>query len=1521
MMKKHIARKFALSAIASALFTMPAVVAADDTECVGKPANEVCISQNPLLGASQIVPSIVLALSVEYPTAGIAYSTTNFLTADMLKEGTDASPHAPFLGYFDNNKCYEYALTKKDGNDVTNNSLSVGGYKDALHGSGARATQYQGTLTLGDGYFYPTSDAQTINGYQGLCSGSHEWSGNMLNFMSMSALDIVRQTLTGGNRAKGVGANSTVYSEGDPTTGDFKGAFLRRAMMWNGTQSSEVYPMVEDDNEQLATPVNKVRQFDDSIYNTTVNGKPLFDYLVPDGFSASMNDIKKCSFGSGSNQYSDPFGVTEKNKQDGSGSCSGVSRLTFWNSGTGFYAALYHSKKAANPGINGDWRVYQSAKDTAKIGENGTSSQARWFNVVVKTPEKPTGILQDKADMRTAAMGYLPEKRNNDDKGGDGGVLRASMRKVMDSEVRSDGSFFPNPDNKTNPDADGNSGVINYVNKFGDNAPYDSRDAVAELYYTAIRYLRNGSWKWVDGDGLNKTGQERQGTAGALPYSLDKYKNATSDEKTRLEDGFPVIQTWDDPLKAAGDKDKDMQCYAPAIIVLGDTNTHADNNLPNYPTASGITDNVALYPDGKKPEGNTNQHYYEEVCKLSGFCSSNSDWRVSSGSNGGGTDDAPTFGMAGMAYWVKTNNVRPDIVRDDKQETHIDSFFIDVLEAGMLKTKGNLYSATKATSDAQMQNSYYLAGKFASPDYEKGKTYTYDEHFKSTNADRSLWTSDKWDDEKENKGSSNASFPLGMPYNYAVANNPAGLRSSLIQAFKTVGFVKNTMQSAIQYNNNGNATLNVTGANGSATLVGDGKSENKDKPIKEVKSGDKVVGYQINNRTELEEMAQDGTLPLSLRAGYQFSKRTGFLQASILLPGRTNSQGTLTSLTDVPFWEAGGKLFNMYHGDTYTSRASHVETRTGAAGSTSTFKRFTPDTTPDTTNYADIGTWINHAVIEDPSTNYFNKLPSGITTDDLIKYILGDSSKEGDGGLRLRKESLLGTSVYSSVTPILKNKETDYVRTVPIGDANEKTCKYKNFRSQDYAAMSSNEGMLHIFDMATGTEKYAYMPQTALPYIANYANPDYEIKDHRYVNDGKSLIHEVCDKDTKEAKTYLVGTSGRGASSIYAIDVTTDSNFHAVREINANDDADIGILVSGPMVINDQNNNSILVFSSGYNAKGSTNGYLFFYDLKTGTQLSKVQLGKVGVGAPVGYDENNDGVVDRIYVGDQEGHIWRVNSKDGKGTWDYGESTTAGKKLFECTTDCQPITSRPIVGKVNNQKTVVLVGTGEYFSFNDLTNATQNYAYGIFDEKGDVTNVDSSKLLTQNFTKKNSKVSDDDSRLTYLEISHNKAGDEGQPAEADVQGWKLVLPQGYVITSDAGFYGPQNQIATYTATRIQEEGNRSCNVNGSTLFIAVDAQNGGAYNQALFDTNGDGNFNNDDLVSGYSHGAVEIANMIAPNGGMAHTNDKTYVEYDDNPNPDPDCTGSDCETNKASVNVRRWIANGTVRRVSWREIF
>ncbi|MBP5790478.1 MAG: hypothetical protein J6W29_09655, partial [Neisseriaceae bacterium] len=486
-------------------------------------------------------------------------------------------------------------------------------------------------------------------------------------------------------------------------------------------------------------------------------------------------------------------------------------------------------------------------------------AQLPWFNVVVEKSEKPKGILQDKPEMRTAVMGYLNEK-SGDNSAGDGGVLRAKMVRVMDKEVNADGSFKVNP-YPADASASGvaNSGVINYVNKFGDDTQYDNKDPVSELYYTAIRYLRNGAWKW-ESDGT----QTRSGTAGALPYTLPASPTEVH------KGGFPVITTWDDPLKAEGDKDKDMQCYTPGIIVLGDTNTHNEKNLPNYPTASGITDNVALDKDGTTK-------YYEKVCRLSGFCpdtDGTNDWRVSSGSKGYDDKDyAPTFGMAGMAYWVKTNDVRPDIVREDGQPTHIDSFFIDVLEGGHPKTKGNLYSATTAKSDDKMQNSYYLAGKFASPDYEVGGTYTRTDFDSTNDKTRSLWTDDKWDPAAKNSGSSNEFFPLGMPKNFAVANDPQNMKNALEAAFRKIGITKNTMQSGVQYNIGYGAEL-ILSAKGSANLVAQGYIE----AIKELKDGKEVItGYKVKDHAAVQAVLDEypALVPLTFRAGYNTTNWTG----------------------------------------------------------------------------------------------------------------------------------------------------------------------------------------------------------------------------------------------------------------------------------------------------------------------------------------------------------------------------------------------------------------------------------------------------------------------------------------------------------------------------------------------------------------------------------------------------------------------------------------------------------------------
>ena len=1448
MKKQHKSAKFALTALAFSLFATPTM------------AKDITISQEPLLGVSKITPSVVMALSVEYPTAGVAYSTTQSLSLNAIKEGAER-----FDGYFDNTKCYTYIQTIAHGKPGGYRSGGTDNpeYLDRQYGTNRSEANFNGSggyVEYGDGYFKVSSDAQNIGGYQGLCGGELEWSGNMMNFMTMSAVDIMRKTLTGGNRAKGVGASEQVYKDGDTASK----TYLRRANQWGLMSDSPFDNKAAGGKDQQQYDFTR-RGFDWDVYGKKVNGTPLLKYLLPHNYYDYM--VRMGTSGPLAKEPGAGVGVADEGwgSFSASNQCKfgGLAAIAFMNNGTGFNIgflqrsgsnSLYNGNIfSAGTSLTGSYinpgqRVYCGIPYTAQT-ESGARASSKWFNVVVERDDKPTGLLQEYAStqgMRVAAMGYLSETENT--KGThDGGVLRAKMNSVS-SELNADGTFKINPEG----DSAGNSGAINYINKFGDRAPYDINDPVSELYYSAIRYLRNGAWQWkTDG-----TQEKVSGNPNPYPYAT-----VTDYEK----DGFPVIQTWDDPFVVAGDRPEDKQCYSPAVIVLGDTNTHNDNNLPNYPGAS-VTDNVALDKDGTT-------HYYQKVCQLSGFCSGADGWRVSSGSNTTGQDYAVTFGLAGMAYWTKTNDVRPDIVRDNGKPTHIQSFFIDVLEGGLLKTKGSLWTTTKATEDSAMQNSYYLAGKFASPDYDSKKTYTRND-FDSTKNTRPLWTDDPIGE------TSNESFPLGMPRNYSVANNPKNMKESLVSAFKTIGFTENTLQSAIQYNNAQGAELNVTSSGtGSAALISEGAIvANKD-------TSGKVTGYTVKDHAKVLKRLKDTPelVPLTFHAGYNTKTWTGYLKAHILIDPTLDTDTYGSPFMEAELWNAGQILFNQYHNNsTYSSR--NVQSKADNTAPTKGFMAF------NAMNAASFSGNITGKVFESDENFYASLNASAKTPANLINYLLGDSSKENTtDGLRVREESLMGTSVYSSVTPILRNSVDKEVKGVPIDGG--KTCKYSTVRSGDYVATASNEGMLHIFDM-DGNEKYAYVPQTALPYIANYANPKYT---HRYVNDGHSMLHEVCDGTN--AATYLVGTSGRGASSIYAINVTND-NFKAVLEVNNQNESDIGLLVSAPIVANQAAGSTgapVMIFSSGYN-NPSGKGYLFIYNLKTGAQIAKVELGESGVGSPVGYDSNNDGIIDRVYVGDYEGKLWRVDMQEPTGdnaTWDKHKPA---QLVFQAE---GPILNRPAIGKVGN-KTAILLGTGTYLTFNDMLADTQNYGYGIFDDGSVSTTIKPNELHVQTFTSSYRTGENGMENYTFYEITHN-------PIPDDAKGWRLILPKGFTVTSDSAFYGPQNQLATYTATKIDDVGNKQCNVTGETLFIAVDARNGGAYESAVFDVNNDRKFdNNDALPNGYYPSAVGTDD-VGLDMNVGYTNNKSSNLI----------LGSNM-----NLNIVKFPTGALkTRRVSWREIF
>lgn len=164
-------------------------------------APKITPSQAPLAGvAAKYSPNITLALSVEFPTAGAAYSANEFsgtLHKDypiLYKNKGHFS--RKYHGYFDNSKCYTY-IANASGNG---------------------------------GYFKATSSAAA----NGTCSSGTEFSGNIMNWLTMSALDIFRNTMTGGNRAFGTNNDSAAYSLGDTDTA----TFLRRANVFPIGQNS-----------------------------------------------------------------------------------------------------------------------------------------------------------------------------------------------------------------------------------------------------------------------------------------------------------------------------------------------------------------------------------------------------------------------------------------------------------------------------------------------------------------------------------------------------------------------------------------------------------------------------------------------------------------------------------------------------------------------------------------------------------------------------------------------------------------------------------------------------------------------------------------------------------------------------------------------------------------------------------------------------------------------------------------------------------------------------------------------------------------------------------------------------------------------------------------------------------------------------------------------------------------------------------------------------------------------------------
>lgn len=310
--------------------------------------------------------------------------------------------------------------------------------------------------------------------------------------------------------------------------------------------------------------------------------------------------------------------------------------------------------------------------------------------------------------------------------------------------------------------------------------------------------------------------------------------------------------------------------------------------------------------------------------------------------------------------------------------------------------------------------------------------------------------------------------------------------------------------------------------------------------------------------------------------------------------------------------------------------------------------------------------------------------------DELIDYVHGaDSYDENrNGNLAERRSWLLGDIVHSSPLVV-------------------------SYGATDAAILvGANDGMLHAFDDATGTELWAFVPPDVLPQL-NRLRPG-QSSSHPFLVDGPPRLRQLAD-----GRRIVVFGLGRGGRAYYGLDVTNKTDPRLLWRVNpaTTGFAELGLATSTPVLTKIANGGSpvdVAVFGGGLDpwfddpavATPNTAGQgraLFAVALTTGARVGYAQ--PAGMSFPIAgdvlaFDVNGDGVFDRGYAGDLGGNLWRIGD-------DFGATRLfaagGGRRIF----------SAPDA-VVNAGSVTVYFGTGD--RTNPLATATADRFYAVRDD-------------------------------------------------------------------------------------------------------------------------------------------------------------------------------------------------------------
>lgn len=428
----------------------------------------------------------------------------------------------------------------------------------------------------------------------------------------------------------------------------------------------------------------------------------------------------------------------------------------------------------------------------------------------------------------------------------------------------------------------------------------------------------------------------------------------------------------------------------------------------------------------------------------------------------------------------------------------------------------------------------------------------------------------------------------------------------------------------------------------------------------------------------------------------------------------------------------------------------------------------------------------------------------------LVNYLRGqdrheDQDRDASYGSYQRlyrdRDKIMGDIIHTQ--PI-------YVKTPPhnFADAGYSDFKAANASRSASLYAAANDGMLHAFNAADGTERWAYVPTMTLPNLWRLADRNYG-NNHRFYLDGPMIATDAYIGGGW--KTILIGAMGKGGRGYYALDITDPSAPLKMWEFSADSNNNVGYSYGTPFVTKLGDGTWVAVVTSGYNnvPEGSNyssadgKGYLFVLNLADGTVLKKFPTGVGTTGNPSGLAKINvrmvkfdvDNTAIGAYGGDLYGNMWRFNLDAADGT--------APTKLAALGA-AHPIMVAPEIADING-KTAVFFGTGRYLGQTDLSDTTTQTIYGIKDD-GTTTITGTAQLVQQT-------TSGTGSTRT---LSKNSVDWTTQ------YGWYLNLPDsGERVTIDPQLYFGTLSIATTVPSATE------CQPGGYSWLYQLDYLTGG----------------------------------------------------------------------------------------------